>query len=111
MIKRTFFISLVLFLTASAVDLYYQARPTLLINKIVTTVGFIYSTADGYGLAREIHRTGLGGRSYPGAFFPLRAVQLRGGLGDEGDITIHPVMSLNPDLRTECFRIALGIQL
>jgi len=59
-IKRTFFISLVLFLTASAVDLYYQARPTLLINKIVTTVGFIYSTADGYGLAREIHRTGLG---------------------------------------------------
>ena len=110
---------------SSAVDVYYQARPTLLINKIITTVGFIYSTADGYGMAREIHRTGLGvghtlGLSLRYERYNFGAEFLFGGLpsffnedlmGDEGSIAIHPVMSLKPDLRTECFRVVLGIQL
>ena len=110
---------------SSAVDLYYQARPTLLINKVATTVGFIYPTADGYGLAREIHRTGLGightlGLSFRYERYNFGAEFLFGGLpsffneglmGDEASIAIHPVMSLKPDLRTECFRFVLGIPL
>lgn len=109
----------------SALDLYYQARPALLINKIATTAGFIYQTADGYALAREIHRTGLGvGHTLGLAFrydrYNFGAEFLFGALphffnealmGTEGGIAIHPVMSLYPDLRTECFRVVLGVQL
>lgn len=108
----------------AAVDLCYQVRPTLLINKIITTVGFVFPTADGFGLAQEIHRTGLGvghsvGVSFRYERYNVGAEFLFGGLpnffnedlmGEEGSIAIHPVMSLKPDLRTECLRIVIGIQ-
>jgi hypothetical protein len=107
-----------------AADLYYQARPTMLINTQMTD-DYDYDTVDHFALQREIHRTGLGvghtiGLQIRYGMFNIGAEFLFGGLpnwfvegmmGKEGEIAFHPVMGIEPTLQTDAIRILLGIQL
>ena len=105
-------------------DLYYQVRPTFMLNSLSTNY-FKYPALDDMGLYDRVRRWGLGishvvglGFNFDifsfGAEFGFGAVSHfypEFLLGEPDNQPAHPVMSPEADLQSECVRIFLGVQL
>lgn len=101
----------------SAVDLYYNLRPTFLTNRLESD-GFVFPQYDGGGVGNAVIKTNFGiahtigiAYRYQFVFFGLEYVF--GGLPslDLSDHTsVHPYLSREPDLRTDSIRAVFGLK-
>ncbi len=101
----------------SAVDLYYNLRPTFLTNRLEAD-GYAFSQYEGGGIAKQVIKTNVGlahtiGIAYRYQFVFFGVEYVFGGLPsiDLSDHTsIHPYLSREPDLRTDSLRAVFGVK-